>query len=366
MALTNFNNIKAAEVQVKLDSIWKDPQYAKSYTPRANALKAVLEHQTAQLTELETPDKLDVVKLKWVDFCGDTSADGNYADDCATPTADEGAGKTQTVALDLFLTDKFAVSAEELEESPFSYDELVALGTAAKLKNILERFNSKIVAAVDANKGDNPFTSGPYTVDNTGNVTDIPSSDFGGEKLIPYFAQVSELNRSQETFILDGGNLFQDFYVAGKKAANADGKLANALYEDLPYRHDLFGFAANSVSDSTYLIDKGSLAIANRAKFGSLGSLSGANNGGWISMESGNIMRYSIPVNIPTLPQMTFVRQGRLFKQSLMVDVQYSVKCISTKLVPTWFFKLRAGVFANPVRCDANNTGIIKFKKVNS
>lgn len=363
MSLTNFNNIKAAEIQVKLDEIWKDPQYHKSYSPRANALKAILEYQTATLTPLEDPEKLRDFKIKWVDFCGDTSADGTYDDDCATPAAAEGEAKTSTKALDIFITDKFAVSAEELETTNFSFEEIVALGLASKIRNIVEKFNSKVVAAIDANKGDNPFTGGQYVVDNVADVTEIPSSDYGGEKIIPYLAQVSELNRSQETFVLDGGNLFQDYYVAGKKARNADGKLADALYEDLPFRHDLFGFASNGLSDVSYLIDKGSLAIANRAKFSSIGSLAGANDGGWIKMETGSIMRYSMPINIPSIPQMTFVTQGKLKKQSLLLDVQYSVKCSGTKLIPTWFLKLRAGIFGNPLRCDANNTGIIKLRK---
>jgi hypothetical protein len=364
MALTNFNNIKAAEIQLKLDQLWKDPQYDKSYTPRANALKTILENQTVTVEPLETPDKLRDVKVKWVDFCGDSSADGAYDDDCATPAGAEGAGKTQTYALDTFPTDKYAVSEEELETAIVSFDEIVAIGLAAKIKNILERANAKVVAAVEANKGDNPYITGPYNVDNVANFTEVPATDFGGEKLIPYLAQVSELNRSSMTYLLDGGNLFQDYYVAEKKALNADGKLANALYQDLPFRHDLFGFAANNLADSTYLIDKGALAIANRAKFPALKSISGTSDGGWIHTDTGSFMRYSIPLNIPTLPAMTFVSQGALKKQVLLMDIQYAKKCTATKIIHNWFMKLRFAILANPVRCDANNTGIIKFKKV--
>jgi hypothetical protein len=365
VALTNFNNIKAAEVQLKLDQIWADPVKSKDYTPIANAVKVVLENQTAELKELEDSEKKRDVSIKWVDFCGDTAEDGAYDDTCVNEKAAEGTAKKVDVALDTFITDKFSVAIEELEGSVISYDEVVATGLAAKIKNIVERFNSKVVAAIEANRGYNPFTDGNYTVDNvTDKKTSIPAADMKAEIVFPYLAQVSALNRSNSVYLLDGGNLFQDYNKSLLSVANADGKLGAAFYDQLPYRHDLFGFAANTLSSASYLIDRGSLAIANRAKWPTLQSLTSAKDGGWIHTSNGNFMRYCIPVNIPSLPTMTFVKQGQLMKQQLLIDVQYSVVCHTDgKLYATWALKLRTGVFANPVRCNANNTGIIKLVK---
>lgn len=365
MSLTNFTNIKAAEVQLKLDQIWAEPAKSKDYTPRANALKTVLENQTVEIKELEVSESKRDVSLKWVDFCGDTAEDGVYDDSCITAKAAEGTAKKQDLSLDVFITDKFSVASEELESSVLSYDEIVATGLAAKIKNIIEKFNAKVVAAVEANRGHNPYTGGQFTVDNTTNkVTTIPAANLKAVQLIPYLVQVAELNRSNSVFLLDGGNLFQDYNVSLASVPNADGKLGSALYDQLPYRHDLFGFAANALSDTSYLIDRGALAIANRAKWPTLQELAGAKDGGWIHTSSGNLMRYSIPVNIPSLPSMTFIRQGQLIKQQLFIDVQHSVVCHTDgKMYPTWVLKLRSGIFANPIRCSANNTGIIKFKK---
>jgi hypothetical protein len=363
MSLTNFDNVKAAEIQPLLDQKWKDPQFAKSYKPKANTLKAILENQTATLQELETPDKKREVSLKWVDFCGDTSSDTTDADDCNNAACGEGTAKKQDLALDIFIKDCYSVSSEELESSVVGYNDIVATGLAAKIKNIVEKFNNKAVAVIAANKGVNPF-AGAYTVNATSKNTYIPDADYGAEKIIPYLMQVMEMNRSQETFLLDGGNLFQDFDLAGKKQANADGKLESELYSDMPYRHDLPGFAANSLSAYDFLIDRGALAIANRAKFPALSQLASMKDGGWIHTSTGNLMRYSIPVNIPDLMPMTFVRQGAFKKQNLMIDVQYSVVCGEDGILkPTWSLKLRAGVFANPLRCLSGNTGILSFVK---
>ena len=362
MSLVNFDNVKAAEIQPVLDNIWKEPSTSKSYGVKANTIRAILEHQTATLSLLETSDKLNEVSIKWVDFCGDTSTDGTDADTCVNTACGEGSAKKADYALDIFIEDCYSVASEELESSVVDYDTIVATGLAAKIKNIMEKFNAKAVAVLAVNKGVNPF-AGPYTYDGVTKDTTIPDSDFGAEKLIPYFMQVAEMNRSQESYILDGGNLFQDFYKAGKFAVNADGKAAQAMYEDLDFRHDIPGFATNGISDYTFLIDRGAVAIANRAKYPSLKELAARGNGGWEHTATGSFMRYSIPVNVPEFMKMMFISQGKLIKNTLMLDVQYSVVCVGSVIKPTWKLKLRAGVFASPIRCNTGNTGILSFEK---
>lgn len=365
MSLTNFNNVKAAEIQPLLDQIWKEPSTSKSYGIKAHAIKAILENQTAELKLLEDPEKLNQVGVKWVDFCGDTSTDGTEADDCTNTAGAEGSAKTKSYVLDIFKEDVFSVASEELQSSVVSYDEIVATGLASKIRNILESFNKSAVAVIAANKGTNPLPN-DYSYDAVTKDTSIPSTDFGGEELIPYFMQVAESNRSMQTFLLDGGNLFKDYYIASKKVANLDGKTAAGMYDDLQFRHDMSGFAANALSANTFLIDKGALAIANRAKYPGLSQLAKMPDGGWIHTSAGSMMRYSIPVNLPDLMPMMFINQGKLIKQSLMIDVQHSVICVGTVLKPTWKLKLRAGVFASPIRCNTGNTGILSFTKVAS
>lgn len=362
MSLTNFNNIKAAEVQVLLDNVWADPATTKSYSVKANTIKAILENQTAELKVLESPDQKRDFAIKWVDFCGDTSSDGAEADDCNNTTGGEGTARTQSYALDIFIEDTYSVAQEELEAAAVDYNSIVATGLAAKVRNIIEKFNKKAVAVIAANKGTNPYP-GAYSYSSSTKLTTIPAADFGGEKLVPYFMQVSELNRSRDSYLLDGGNLFQDYYIASKNVANADGKAAAGMYGDFSFRHDLSGFVANTISDETFLVDRGALAIANRAKYPSLSQLASLPDGGWIHMSTGSMMRYSIPVNIPDFLPMMFVSQGALQRQALAIDVQHSVVCVGTVLKPTWHLKLRAGVFANPIRCNTGNTGILGFVK---
>lgn len=364
MALTNFNNIKAVEVQTELDNLWRDPQYAKSYSINAATVKAILEHQTANLSFLENPDVDREFTLHWVDFCTDTSDDTvTDADDCENGVCGEGAGKTQALAINIFIKDCYTVSENELRSAVVSYDTVVALGLAKKIKSIVEKFNTKAVAVIAANAGTNQFP-GDYTF--AAGKTTIPPDDFGAATIIPYLMLASQYNKSQGAFVLDGGNLFTDFYNATKGAINSDNSVGiAALYNDFDYRADIFGFAANAISDYSYLIDKGSVAIANRAKFPPLSQLANEPDGGWIHTDKGSFMRYSIDANIPDWNGLPLINQGALTRQALQIDVQYAKICDTADglLKPTWMLKLRAGVYTNPLRCDATNTGILAFQK---
>jgi len=265
MAAGDFSPTKLAEVQLKLMEMWKDPQFSKNYVPKGDTTRIILDQQTATIKPLEDPDKKREVAVHWADFCGDTSVEGAiHTDDCPLDAAEEGEGKSVPYELNVGIEDAFSVTEEELQESTLSMEEVVAMGMAAKQKNIAERFNAKILAIIGAEYGDNPYL-GTYT-DNAG-VTEIPAEDWTIEKLYPYFVRVMTMNRSNSAFILDGGNFFEEYIRALTVYNNSDGKQPQNLLDMLPYSQDMFGFTRNAITDQTLLIDKGAIAIANRAKF---------------------------------------------------------------------------------------------------
>lgn len=341
MAAGDFTPTKLAEVQLRVDQMWAEPQTSKNYTANGESVKAVLENQTATISALEDPEKLKEVAVKWIDFCGDTSRDTQHADQCPIDEAcGEGEGKTKSYALDIFIEDCFAVREEDLETSIFSMEDVIAKGMLAKQKNILERFNTKTIAAIDAGKGDSPYAgAGTIGTENLG-YTEITTANYTIDKIYPYWMQVMALQRSNSAFLLDGGNFFQQWILAQKTAANDNGKLSQGLVDMLNYYQDLFGFAKAGVASNTYLVDKGAVAIANRAKF----PVTPKEYGHGVAQT-----RYSIP--LAQLPQ-------------LKLDVTYTNVCDADTILHKWNMKLRAGVFVNPTMCDAGNTGILGFKKV--
>ena len=362
MALTTFSNIQLAEQQASLEQLWAEPQKQKNYTPRVDSIKAILEQQTAILSPIEDADKEYDFKVKFVDHTVGAPATLTQNDDCANALGTEGTGKTQTYALDYKKSLTFSVERDQLEKSFLPGSELIAVGQAGVIKGLLEDFNATIPAALDTNRA-TPVAA--LVTGATGWATDIPNKEieiatanWQAENIIPQLMKVSRLRRNGSHIIMDGGSLFNEYYKGLKSVPNGEGKLVNEMYQDIPYRHDLDAFAAASLTSSFYMVDPGTVAIANRAKYPGIAQAKMTQGA------SGNYLRYSLPVNIPGLPGMVFVNQGSLIKQNLIFDVQYSIVCSGGKEYDTWKFILRAGVFFNPVRLATTNTGIDKFTKV--
>lgn len=339
MAKGNFTPVQLVEVQAKLDNMWKDPQFAKFYTPKGETIKAIKDNQTATFPELVDPSKEKEVAVKWVDFCDDTATDTTNTDDCAVGDCDNPDPKTKTYALNTFIKDCFSVRHEDYQGTILDRQETVAKGLLAKTKNIIERFNAKAVAFVDSQVGINPIGD-MFTEENPGVAgnTLVPADQFNYETLYPYWMEMLAVLRSGTSYILDGRNLFQARILALAQQKNADGKLDAELYSMFPYYNDILGFAKAGVTNNTYLIDPGALAIVTRVKYPK------------VPFEyNGLFTDYQMP--LPGYPGMN-------------LDVRYRVSCVNGSIADSWTLKLRAGIFANPILCDAGNTGVQGFTRV--
>lgn len=335
MAKGVFTPTALAEVQVTLDQMWKEPQNQKFYTAKGETIKAIRENQTVSFPELQDPSKEKEIAIKWADWCDDTATTVTNADSCTVGDCDEPDPKTKTYAPNTFLQDCFTVADEDFQTSVLDQKEVVAKGLMAKIKNIIELFNAKAVAVVDANSGTNPFPEDFAVV--AGNTT-IEKDDFTIENLYPYWMQMLALLRSGSNFILDGRNLFQARILALAQQANADGKLDAELYSMFPYYNDILGFAKAGVPDMTYLIDAGALAVQTRTKYPK------------VPREyNGLFTDYSMP--LPGYPGMG-------------IDIRYRVSCANNSINHSWTLKLRALIAVNPFTCDTGNTGIQAFKRV--
>lgn len=338
MAKGVFTPTLLAEIQVKLESMWKDPQYAKFYTPHGETTKAIIENQTAEFPELKDPSKDREVAVKWADFCDDTAVTETNADVCVLDDCDEPDPKTKTYANNTFLSDCYTISEDDYQKSVLSMEETIAKGMMAKIRNIIELLNTKVIAVLDANTGVNPLAGmDPFGLMVDGD-TQVEKQNFTIEQMYPAFAQMLAVLRSNNTFLLDGRNLFQAKLLAAKNALNADGKLDDALFGMYPYYNDILGFAKAGVDDKTYMIDAGAVAVQSRQK--------------WSTRPepiSGDRTRWSMA--IPGYP-------------GLGLDVMYQQKCVDGGEVFTWKYKFRGLIAVNPITCDAGNTGIWSFINV--
>lgn len=338
MAKGVFTPTNLAEIQVKLEQMWKDPQYAKFYTPRGETTKAIIENQTAEFPELKDPSKDREIAVKWADFCDQTAVTETNADVCVLDDCDEPDPKTKTYANNTFLSDCYTISEDDYQKSVLSMEETIAKGMMAKIRNIIELLNTKVIAVLDANTGVNPLAGVEPFEEMVDGDTPVQKQNFTIDELYPAWAEMLALLRSNNTFLLDGRNLFQQRIRAMKNALNSDGKLEDALLEMYPYYNDILGFANAGVTNKTYMIDAGAVALQSRQK--------------WPRIPeeiSGDRTRWSM--DLPGYP-------------GLGLDVMYQQKCVDGGEVFTWKYKFRGLIAVNPILCDAGNTGIWSFANV--
>src|SRR5690606_5797740 len=284
------------------------------------------------------------VSVNWVDFCSDTSRDESDDDEPVTDDDScdiegvEPESKTEKLSINMFLEDSFSVNEEKFRGNLIKMEEAIAIGIAGMERNLINKLNAKLAARLLTFGGVNQY-AGPGTIGtNVGGYTEIDAANFTAEGFFPYLQQARVMNKFQSLLVIDGGNLFQDNYRSQKYLGNDDGKAAASMYGDLTYRNDLFGFAANSIADVSIVVDPGSIAFAAVNRFPEDPR----------EIKNPAVTRYSVPSN---------------FLPGVRYDVTYKQTCVGGKIWHTWNYKIRAGIWDNPLRCNNEITGTLLFKK---
>lgn len=337
MAAGDFTPSKLSELQLKVESVWSDNVKKRIYTPDFGSAQVIMQQQTAKLDQIVNNALDQAVAVKWIDFCSAAVVEETDDDDCAFD-GEQGESKSQLYNLDIFLSDSFS-HVEEIERGNlFDNEEAIATGILAMERNLVNKFNAKVNAKLTTFGGTNVY-AGPGTI-GTNNLgyTEVDAANFTAEKLFPYLQQARVMNKFQSLLMLDGGNLFQDNYRAEKNSPNSDGKAALSMYSDLTYRHDLFGFQANALQNVSIVLEPGAVAIGTKSRFPEIPRV--------IAGKVGET-RYRVKSNY--LPGVYY-------------DVRYTVVCEGHNIRHIWKYKLRAGIYLNPLRCDPTITGVILLK----
>lgn len=339
MAAGDFSPSRLSELQLKIDQVWDDKVKNRDYTPKYGSAQAIMAQQTAKVSAIEAEGLDRAVAVKWIDFCSATAVTETDDDDCELD-GEEGESKTELYEFDTFISDSISVVAEDFRGNVFAMEEAVAVGILKMERNIINAFNAKVVANLLTYGGTNRYAGAGTIGTNNAGYTEIEASDFTAEGMFPYLQQTKEVNLLTDLLVLDGGNLFQDNYRAEKYSANSDGKAALEMYGDISYRHDIFGFQANTASDVTVAIDPGSVAIGAHARYPDTPLVLGHKTG------------------------ETRYRAASKYLPGVYYDVRYTNMCVDGKIKHIWKYKLRAGMWLNPLRCNDDITGVLLFKKV--
>jgi len=328
----NFSCADLVVVKNKMEQMWADSVVQKQYTPQANSALAVLTEQTAQFVELKDSMKDNTVRVEWIDHCAGGVTD--CTDEC-TITGSEAEATCEDYTISICKETEFVVKDLTFRTSSFSREEVLARGWMNSLKRLDEEIARTVVAKIDSFVGVNPYTTGLGNVVGTDTFV---SASFWTAEIMAYLAQVSVLNKSQDVYILDGDNLFQQTWMAGYNQANANQGSQAPMLNSIRKYFDLFNVESVVGAKKTFLIDKSAVALVSKVRYPSTPEqiLNGA-----------NVIRWSTPSQY--LPNISY-------------DVIYKTECSGSDIFHKYKFIARFDVFQNPTSsCDTTNTGVLSF-----
>ena len=329
----DFSCADLVKVTVKMQDMWSDSAVEKQYRGNVDAALAVLTEQTAQFIPLEDPMKDNIVRVEWVDDCNNTVAD--CTDEC-TITGAESEATCKDYEITICKEIEYSINDRKFRGSNLNFEEVMARGWMNKLKALDEEIAKTVVAKIDSFAGVNAYAGGIGNV--VGNETYIDAS-YWTPAVMAYFAQVSILNESNDVYLLDGDNLFQQTWMANFNNPQSQSAGDLPKLQTIRTYFDLFNMNAVLAPDKkTFMIDKSAVALVSKSFYSSTPQqiLNGA-----------DVIRWSVPSN--SLPGVTY-------------DVIYKTECVGSDIIHKYKFIARFDVFLNPTSgCNPDNTGVLSF-----
>lgn len=333
MAAGDFSCAALQKVNVAIDRIWLDNQTKQDYVAYSDTIKAVLQEQTASFPDLKDPLKDKTVKVYWVADCDSDIIDCD--DECSvggeTPEA-----SCKEYALDICRKVGFTVPEKEFRTSNLSREEVVARAMLRRLKTLDEDLSKKAVAKLNIFAGKNQWTGGIGQVEGASGDTYLKPAYWTAD-LFGYLSQAGQMNKFQNPFLLNGTNLYQQQWMAQFNNANANEKDQALKMGSIRSYWDLFNIDSENNPDKiSYMIDRGAVAFVSKVY----------NPASPVEYSGAGLTKYSIPSR--SIPGVFY-------------DVVYTNRCENDEIYHDWSISYNAGIFQNPLGCNADVTGILRF-----
>lgn len=326
-----FTCAELLTILVAIDRVWANGgQTMQDFQSYAESVNVIRQRQTARFPELENKERDEKVKVYWVTDCNTSIEDCGNDCEIGGPELE---ARCEEYELDLCKRAGFTVKEKYFRQSNLTRQEVIAKGLMKRMKELDEYLAQTLIAKLNAFAGTNQF-EGIGTVGASGTTYILPS--FWTADLAAYFQQVAMMNKLTGAFMLHGNNLWNVNWQAQLNSVDPNGKAALAKLGTIPQFWDPFNVdTVNAGSKVSYMIAGGAVAIVNKAYY-PLNS----------PVEYKDDTRWSIESK--SLP-------------GIFYDVVYTNRCESNEIYHDYTLYLNAGIFKNPVGCNEDVTGILKF-----
>lgn len=334
--MADFSASELVGVQLKAEKMWNDGQFKQDYVADVDVIKAIKERQTARITELENPEKDYDVAVNWLDTSAVSAIDAVSNCDIDEPTV---GSKSKPYALDIFKKSGFSFSEQDLRTNIYGREEAVAMGTLRAMMELDNAIATAVAAKAVGYAGTN-LAPGAHSY--AAGVTTVAAAKYN-RSLMASLLLTARKNKMRNPFIVEAGELYEDYLNAGFDAANSNGGGDAARTKALQTYFDLVNFAAAGTPVDLLLINQGALAFASKVHYGSTPVAIGGDV---------NQTRYSVASN--NIPGVSY-------------DVFYKTKCANIggkdHITHHWRFEAKAGLLLNPEGEAAGNNGVLAFAK---
>lgn len=334
---------------LKAEEKWAEGKFRDNLRPHVDSLIKQLTEQTARFTELDNPNKDNVVNLTWLKSCGIETTDLNRATDICDVDGTQLESEGQEYEMTMGQKIGFDIDEEKIRTGTYEFDEQVAHIMLKADKELSEWWNAQLLMAYKSFAGPNiPAINGvaaPFTWDDAEQTTDIPAGSYNVE-IVANLIQQQILNMVETGWYINNGTLFQAWKNAGLNSGNLDGKGNDARTQEIDLTFDMWNFAKAGITEDMFLIDRNAVALKTYTRYTDTPVV----KGGTI-----NQTRYRMKSNI--LPDTYW-------------DVIYTLRCEAGHDIHTWQFMTAGGIFLNPEPCpttiggtEYTPTGVYSFTR---
>jgi hypothetical protein len=260
-----LSTLYVTEFKADARTLYTDPESLltdPAHVITANAVQA--NQRTGSIQQRLQASPLDYLDVNWGIDTGDVA---DCTTDCAL-TGQPGDANSIRVSAPLCKEITFTVSEEDLRRQGVPQDQLQA-AAKAELGRLLAVKSTKLDNWVNAQSliglkalHQAPRTGTAAAIGTVGadGVINVAAANYN-RKIIGEFAKLARLNQMGSPYMVDGGELFVDWFNARIDGANADGAGDAARTRLFREYFDLEGFPDAGITEDTFLVKPGAFGL---------------------------------------------------------------------------------------------------------
>jgi hypothetical protein len=318
-----------------------------AYLPEsAAALQALTLPNKPFFEPLQDPAKDRTIRIRWVDSCP------QEVEDCPTDYCDisgtEAGALCQDYEIDQCIAyPGFSVTERMFRTSQLTFDQVLAPQYNQAILQVENALSKAWLEFLCANAGINEDTLSPWTIED--DATYIPASGWNAD-MMAYLATTLRVNKLNPGVMIGTQGLMTQWMLAQAYASTPTGAAQNVLLNSFGTpAWDLWqmpgvlgqcsGFGATP-KQGMFMYDPQAVALVTKSEFLEYGA-----EGRVVYTPNGYTRRYAV--------------RGR--NLPIDIDMIYQVECVGKDIRHTWKPFISYGTFLNPLGCNTDRTGILKF-----